>query len=79
MGEVPAHPHVHTRGTVVDDDGVVRPAPAPRFGRTPAVLPPRHGATDALTGWGLPEHELDRLRAAGVVGPGNGRGDGQRA
>jgi alpha-methylacyl-CoA racemase len=73
IGEVAAHPHVQARGAVVDDDGVVRPGPAPRFGRTPAVLPPRHGDADALSGWGLPEEELDRLRASGVVGPGNGR------
>ena len=37
-------------GTVVDDQGVTRPAPAPRFSRTPAALPSDDGD---LTGWGL--------------------------
>ncbi len=37
--EAPAHPHNAARGTYVAVDGVVQPAPAPRFSRTPAVPP----------------------------------------
>jgi alpha-methylacyl-CoA racemase len=39
LGEVPAHPHLAARGTVVAPDGVPQAAPAPRFSRTPPVLP----------------------------------------
>src|SRR5437016_4138647 len=34
-GEAAGHPHVRARQTLVDVDGVVQPAPAPRFSRTP--------------------------------------------
>jgi alpha-methylacyl-CoA racemase len=68
LGEVPDHPHLRARGSVVDDGGVLRPAPAPRFSRTPASLPPVAGAPGALAGWGLDEGELARLRAAGLLG-----------
>lgn len=33
--EAPRHPHHVARGSFVEVDGVVRPAPAPRFSRTP--------------------------------------------
>lgn len=37
--EAPAHPHNRARGTFIDVDGAVQPAPAPRFSRTPADPP----------------------------------------
>jgi alpha-methylacyl-CoA racemase len=44
MTEAPADPHLAARGTYVTVDGVVQPAPAPRFGdgarSAPAALPP---------------------------------------
>jgi alpha-methylacyl-CoA racemase len=39
LTEAPTHPHLAARGSYVERDGVVQPAPAPRFSRTPAVLP----------------------------------------
>jgi alpha-methylacyl-CoA racemase len=39
FGEVPAHPHMAARGTVVDHDGTLQAAPAPRFSRTSAEIP----------------------------------------
>jgi alpha-methylacyl-CoA racemase len=36
--EAPTHPHLASRGTFVERDGITQPAPAPRFGRTPAAL-----------------------------------------
>jgi alpha-methylacyl-CoA racemase len=39
FGEVPAHPHIAARGTVVELDGMAQAAPAPRFSRTAATLP----------------------------------------
>lgn len=37
--EAPAHPHNRARGTFVTVDGVVQPAPAPRFSGTPPAQP----------------------------------------
>jgi alpha-methylacyl-CoA racemase len=39
LGEVAADPHLAARRTVVAPDGVPQAAPAPRFSRTPAMLP----------------------------------------
>ena len=69
----PAHPHNAERGTFIEVGGVVQPAPAPRFGRTPAGRPqppPRPGAdTDAvLTGLGYSAAQITALRASGAVG-----------
>ena len=36
LREAPHHPHNEARGTFVEDDGMVQPAPAPRFSATPA-------------------------------------------
>ena len=38
LAEAPEHPHNVARGTFVDVDGVVQPAPAPRFSRTPGAI-----------------------------------------
>ncbi|MEV5551891.1 CaiB/BaiF CoA-transferase family protein [Streptomyces sp. NPDC052309] len=46
-GEVPLHPHLATRDTLVEIDGVRQAAPAPRFSRTAPGMPtppPRSGA-----------------------------------
>lgn len=68
LGEVPLHPHVRARSMLVDDAGITRPAPAPRFSRTPAALPPSDGTPEALPGWGLPDRRLEELRESGVLG-----------
>ena len=70
--EAPRHPHLAARGTLVERDGQVQPAAAPRFSRTPSSVgraPVGPGAdTDAvLTGLGLTPDEVARLRADGVV------------
>ena len=52
--EAPEHPHNRARGTFTGLDGMVQPAPAPRFGRTRASMPdPPRAATVAeiLSGW----------------------------
>ena len=71
--EAHRHPHNVARGTFAEVGGVVQPAPAPRFGRTPAGPPeaaPVPGAdTDAvLAGLGCPPDEIAALRASGTVG-----------
>jgi alpha-methylacyl-CoA racemase len=54
--EAPAHPHNVARGTFVDVEGVVQPAPAPRFSRTVPDQPdgrPRDDAEAVLRRWGM--------------------------
>ncbi len=38
LAEAPTHPHLAARETFVASEGVVQPAPAPRFSRTPAAI-----------------------------------------
>jgi alpha-methylacyl-CoA racemase len=73
LGEAPAHPHNRARGTFVEVGGVVQPAPAPRFSRTPCDPPtpaarPGEHTDQALTDWGVPPDQVARLRATGAVG-----------
>jgi alpha-methylacyl-CoA racemase len=52
--EAPRHPHNRARSTFVEVGGTVQPAPAPRFGRTPASVPePSRAATvpEVLASW----------------------------
>jgi alpha-methylacyl-CoA racemase len=70
--EAAEHSHNAARGTFVDIGGVVQPAPAPRFGRTPPDTPePPHekGAdtVEVLSEYGLDGPEIECLREAGVV------------
>src|SRR5450759_665207 len=73
ISEAPQHPHNVARGTFVTRDGVVQPAPSPRFSATPARLelpPPTVGEhTEAvLAELGLSDEEVLTLRESGVVG-----------
>ena len=49
MNEAIDHPHNAARGTFVRQDGVLQPAPAPRFDRTPSTLPPKAPRTGEHT------------------------------
>ncbi len=60
LHEAARDPHLAARETYVTRDGVIQPAPAPRFSRTPGALsqpPPAPGqhTTEALADWGLPD------------------------
>jgi alpha-methylacyl-CoA racemase len=73
MDEAPHHPHNAARGTFVEVDGVVQPAPAPRFSRTSSVrpTPPQElgeGTRSALAAWGIPGERIAALFADGVIG-----------
>lgn len=46
MSEAPDHPHNQARQTFVEVDGVIQPAPAPRYSRTPNDPPRRAGPSD---------------------------------
>jgi alpha-methylacyl-CoA racemase len=48
FGEVPAHPHLAARGTIIERDGVPQAAPAPRFSRTPATVPDAPSAPEPV-------------------------------
>jgi alpha-methylacyl-CoA racemase len=70
FAEARAHPHLAARQTYVEHHGVVQPAPAPRFSRTPATLdlpPARAGehTRAALGDWGI--EDVEGLLAAGTV------------
>jgi alpha-methylacyl-CoA racemase len=72
MSEAAAHPHHVARGTFVEVAGVVQPAPAPRFSRTPPEIsrPPAHPGQhtrEVLADWGFAADAVDELLAAGAV------------
>jgi len=76
MAEAPHHPHNQHRGTFVERDGVVQPAPAPRFSRTPSAIqrpPARTGehTQEALRDWGFSPSDLEKLRTSGAISPGS--------
>jgi alpha-methylacyl-CoA racemase len=59
FAEVPSHPHIAARGTIITIGGVPQAAPAPRFSRTAPNYPtppqePGADATDVLDDWGIP-------------------------
>lgn len=71
--EAPSHPANQARNTYLEVDGVVQPAPAPRFSRTPSeVSHGPHGLgedTDSvLQAMGFAEEEVRRLRDSGSIG-----------
>jgi alpha-methylacyl-CoA racemase len=70
--EAAEDPHARSRGSFANAGGVLQPAPAPRFSRTPAGLsrlPPLPGADtdEALALWGVSEERIAALRAAGAI------------
>lgn len=72
LSEAPSHPHNRSRDTFVENDGVVQPAPAPRFSRTPSQIqsaPSVPGSdTDAvLSDWGFSDSEIADLKGSGAV------------
>jgi alpha-methylacyl-CoA racemase len=72
MSEVADHPHIQHRKTFVEANGMLQPAPSPRFSRTvPALdLPPAHAGqhSDAvLESFGFAADEIVRLRDGKAV------------
>lgn len=72
LTDAPHHPHNRARGNFVEIDGVVQPAPAPRFSRTAAGLPmaPESAGTSTrqvLERFGLSAEEIEALAAERVV------------
>lgn len=72
LKEAPVHPHNIDRKTFVELDGVVQPAPAPRFSRTqgeiqgPAAMAGEH-TREVLSAWNFSDQEIGELQASGVI------------
>ena len=67
LHDAPLHPHNIARNTFVEVDGVVQPAPAPRFSRTAPVVPPAAARDDGetvLRRWGVAAHAIAPLCAS---------------
>ena len=78
LTEAAEHPHLKARGTYVDRDGVLQPAPAPRFSRTEATLTtgpsvPGGMTREALIAWGVAD--VDALIDSGAAVQRRGAGD----
>ena len=72
LKEAATHPHNVARQTFVTIDGVVQPAPAPRFSATPGAIqapPPAIGADNeaALADWGFTPDAIQALQTAGAL------------
>ncbi|MEP3247027.1 MAG: CaiB/BaiF CoA-transferase family protein [Sneathiella sp.] len=72
MDEAPEHPHNIARGTFTEIDGVIQPAPAPKFSRTkseiqgPPCYPGQH-TEEALQSWGVQSDKIADLKKASVI------------
>jgi alpha-methylacyl-CoA racemase len=72
LEEAPQHPHNVERETFAVINGVVQPAAAPRFSRTPASIgrPPAAAGQhtdEVLRDWGFSPQEVSSLHQTGVV------------
>ena len=72
LSEAPNHPHNKARGTFIEIDGVIQPAPAPRFSRTkvevqgPAPTCGEHNE-QVLNDWGFNAGEIAAFKTAGAI------------
>ena len=70
MDEAPLHAHNLSRNTFIEVNGIIQPAPAPRFSGTPAgqPTPPQpDGDAQVLSDWGFSADELACLRMQGAL------------
>jgi alpha-methylacyl-CoA racemase len=72
MTEAPSHPHNVARDSFVKVDGVVHPAPAPRFSRTPSKIQkgaskPGADTLAVLKDWGISAEQIDEWKNANVI------------
>jgi alpha-methylacyl-CoA racemase len=72
LAEAPKHPHNVTRKAFIEVGGVVQPAPAPRFSRTPNDAPrppaiPGQNGAEILSDWGFSGDEIGGLRKARAI------------
>ena len=72
LAEAPNYPHNKERGSFVDVDGVMHPAPAPRFSATPSSIKSPTPATgvhtdEVLADWGISTDKVAALKASGAI------------
>lgn len=72
LDEAPKHAHNVARETFLTIDGVVQPAPAPRFSRTVSKVQgpvPQIGADNdaALADWGFDAAAVEKLKSSGAI------------
>jgi len=73
LSEAPEHPHNVARSTFETHDGLVQPAPAPRFSRTQGAIrhagrAPGEDSREVLQDFGLWADEVAALEASGGIG-----------
>ncbi|MFN8018812.1 MAG: CaiB/BaiF CoA-transferase family protein [Acidimicrobiales bacterium] len=72
MDEAPEHPHIAERETYTTYAGLVQPAPAPRFSRTPGAIerPPAHAGQhtdEVLAELGYDDERIAALRGGAAI------------
>ena len=72
LTEATQHPHAQARDAYASVDGVIQPAPAPRFSRTPAEIqspPPEPGqhTEEILLDWGFSGERIAELLADNII------------
>jgi alpha-methylacyl-CoA racemase len=72
LSEAPQHPHQRARGNFIEVEGVVQPAPAPRFSRSKGEIrrpPPQVGehTDEVLREWEFTVDEIALLRRSGAI------------
>ncbi len=70
--EAPKHPHNVARQSFVEVEGVMQPAPTPKFSQTPGTVqmpPPAPGqhTSEILSDWGFNANEIEILKNIGAV------------
>ena len=71
LAEAPSHPHHRARGSFIERGGLLQPAPAPRYSRTPGEIERGapacgEGGSAALAEWGFDEAAIARFRDSGA-------------
>ena len=72
LDEVKDHPHNVARSSFLEIDGILQPAPAPRFSRTEAEIPhgsrtPGEDCVEILQNAGYTDNEIEDLFSSGAV------------
>lgn len=69
MTEAVTHPHNVARGTFTTHSGIIQPAPAPRFSRTPSAIQESSKADlETLRAWQLPEDLIAQVVSPSRLG-----------
>jgi alpha-methylacyl-CoA racemase len=75
LDEAPSHPQHVARRAFAEVDGIIQPAPAPKFSRTPTGIdsgPPLPGqhTREVLSDWGVEDDQAQRWLDSGAVAEG---------